>query len=557
MFYEMKVHTMTDIKILGFKTSEWVGILLVLALAFILRQLIHIRLFPDSIEYLTFARNVLSGIHSTGDVSLIKYKWSPLYPHLVALLSFGNPGSLHLAEVARQVSIFAGSLLAVPLYFLARKLVGTGAALVAALLCAITPEFLYYSGAVLTESLSTFLVICGLLALWSIQTKTRPLYFHIFPGLLLGYTFLARHALIGYFGLALAWILIHGFVKRQHLFKVIAPRLALLIAGFVIAISPQVLYLKSQTGNWTMVVDVSAKPTESAKSAGTDLRYTLTGESIHSLTPDATRFHWEVPSPDGGMLSTIIKDPGGFLGAYFKTVFGGYLPDTYPLPYPPLILILSAIGVIGLITSRNFPTLAFVFWNFAGYYLFLSLFHNMRDRYMFPAFPMLLILAGAGAVWIASLAGNLIGRNSEDIKSKVHNLALAIIIVITIGAVMPRSVKLIKIQNTKADMSFFVNIGKDIGSRIEPGSTIFDRTPHIPFFAGGNRTTMPYAPVEDVLTFARARGVKYWVVSSMYVPRLRPQFASLLNPNNRVEGLVPVAVYGNSPANRIIVYRIF
>ena len=121
---------------------------------YLVRQMIEVRLFPDSIDYLTFARNILSGIHNTGNISfLVSFRRPPLYPLLIALFSGGNSSPLFLAEVARQISIFFGALITIPIYFLAKKMVSQKAAAFAVVMAVLLPEFVYYSGAVLAETM--------------------------------------------------------------------------------------------------------------------------------------------------------------------------------------------------------------------------------------------------------------------------------------------------------------------------------------------------------------------------------------------------------------------
>ena len=137
--------------------DEFIFLILSFFVALILRELIVVRLFPDSINYLTFARNILSGIHHAGDVSfLVSFRRPPLYPHLIAFFSWGSHAPVLFAEVGRQISIVSGSLLVLPLYFLTRKMVNKDAAFFSVVLMVLLSEFVYYSGAVLTEALCTF-----------------------------------------------------------------------------------------------------------------------------------------------------------------------------------------------------------------------------------------------------------------------------------------------------------------------------------------------------------------------------------------------------------------
>lgn len=538
--------------------SEWGILAFAFLFAFILRQALYVRLFPDSIQYLTFARNILSGIHHTGDISLLRYKWSPLYPHLVALFSLGNFEPAFLAEVGRQVSILTGCLLIFPIYFLTRNIFGKTAASMSALLVILTPEFIYYSSAVLTESLSILFVALSMFILYVTTKKQFSPLLCLILGIFLGLAFLSRHATIGYLFIALLWCFSSWVLKRRTKnssvsFKTITIAGFLVLLGFFLIISPQIFYLHSKTGKWALVIDPSTDPFKRLSIAGEDQRYTKEYESRYEgLTRNAENFFWEVEKPPG-LLTTAVKYPVPFFKAYIKTVVSGYLPDTYPLPYPLIVLLFTAAGIIVLIITRRFKIFFFFLWSFGGYYFFLALFHNMRDRYMFLAYPVILIVAGGGASAVARLVPKLF-KNTQTSR-KAGWAASTAIIVLCVALLLPASAGLIKKQNAMANIDLFMRLGNDLSQRIQKNALIFDRTPHLAYFAGGISTSVPYSSIENVIKFGRNRGVRYWIVSSGYVPWLRPQFKTLLKPSNKYEGLRTVAVY-MSDKYRVIVYEI-
>jgi hypothetical protein len=526
--------------------------------ALILREFSQVRLFPDSIEYLSFAQNILEGLHHNGDITLARYRRPPLYSHLVALFSMGEAMPAFLADVGRQVSVFAGALLVLPLYFLGRQTMGKTASVAAVLLAAITPELLYYSGAVLTESLATLLVSVSMYILWLGCCRRSSKVLPFLLGCSLGLGFLSRHLVIGYLCIALAWLTYSSLIARRsdksgiRPFKRIGAECLILLAGFFLTVSPQILYLHSETGRWALAVDPFSISREHVARAGEDIRYTNAYERIVSLTSDAERYLWEVEESPG-LLSTIVNHPRQYAKAYVATLFRGYLPDTYPLPYPTIILVLALLGVVGLVKERKFNELLFCLWGFGGYYLFLALFLNMRDRYMFTSYPLVLLVAGAGAStavkWFCCFV------KEENQKKRVQLLAKGFMLCLVAAILVPSSAALIKEQKKRASSQFFQSAGRILSKRIEKNAVMFDRTPHLAYFSGGIKTSPPYAEIKDILHFARKRGVSYWVVSSIYVPRLRPQYAPLLNPSRHHDGLKPVAVYDGKEF-MIIVYRI-
>jgi 4-amino-4-deoxy-L-arabinose transferase-like glycosyltransferase len=438
-------------------------------------------------------------------------------------------------------------------------MLGKTAAAAAVSLAVITPEFLYYSGAVLTESLATLFVFTSMLILWALCSKRAGNFLSLLLGWSLGLGFLSRHLIIGYLAIALVWFVYSRLISSRSTKgnTVLARRMGIpalmVLAGFFLTVSPQVLYLHSETGRWALAMDPLCISAKNVAKAGEDIRYTKTYEAATSLTPDVKRYLWEVEKSPG-LLSTIANQPRGYLKAYVATLLRGYLPDTYPLPYPMIILILARIGLIGLAKERKFNELLFNMWGFAGYYLFLTLFLNTRDRYMFPAYPFLLLAAGAGAAAVVKLPSYFIREEVQ--KTRVQWAGKVILFGFILAFLLPASAVLIKKQNALANTEFFERLGRHLSKKIEKGAVIFSRTPHLPYFSGGITASPPYAEIDDVLHFARKRGVEYWVVSSSYVPRLRPQFFPLLNPDRDHKGLMPVAVYKGSSEWTIVVYRI-
>lgn len=529
-------------------------------IAFYLRELVHVRLFPDSAQYLTFARNILSGIHNTGGEisSLAKYRRPPLYPHLIALFSLGNTLPLFLSEIGRQISVFSGAILVVPLYFLGRMIRGKATGVILVLFVLINPDFLYYSGTVLTESLATLILTLSMILLVMITRKggNKPLCF--FLGVFLGLAFLAKHSLIGYLPIFIFYFVIaHFFTRNRPSFSkliagIIIPVL-LIVVGFFFAISPQSIYLHSETGKWAFAIDPNAMNLESLNRQGEDIRYTENYEALESLTSDGESLLNEASGASG--LFSIIKDyPVEYIKAYLTTVSRGYLPDTYPLPYPGILLFLVLIGIIGLIGERKYSDLIFCLCGFAGFYLFLCLFLNIRDRHMFPAYPFLLLMAAIGVDMVASFFKSLLqkisqtARLADTIRPLVYGL-------ICIFLLLPGG-EIIKAHSSEVNINFSSAIGMAISEKIEKNALVFDRSPLIPYLAGAIFVGVPYADPQEVIKYAQKKGIDYWIVDTSYVPRLRPQFEELLSGDNNYKGIKPILFLQLPKAKfRLIVYK--
>ncbi len=538
----------------------------VLAVAFILRQQLYVRLFPDSFSYLTFARNIWSGIHHTGELTIASYRRPPLYPHLIAFFSFGDLSSLNLVEVGRQISIAFGTLLLIPLYFLGRKFYGPTAALFATALAALVPEFLYYSGTVLTESLAAFLVLVNLLVLWVLcsqrelwdPAKRTVLYgILFFLGGILGISFLARHASIGFVPISLVLLAVTVFTDQGmptflgRVRTVVVVSLVVL-AGYLVAVSPQVFYLHGETGRWAMAIDPTGIEHNLAV-AGAETRYTDAYESLDAITEDGLQYRWE-REPEIGLGAIIARNPVQYLRAYLATLWRGFLPDTYPLPYPAVVLFFVLVGGIGLAVKRRFAALFFSLWVYGGYYFFIALFLNFRDRHMFPVLPVILLVAGVGLAKSMDVICGCV--KNEDLRRRVTPVLRGVLLAGVFLVFFPKALALMDDVNDTNSLVMLEQVGGEIAGHVEKDAVFFDRTAGFTFFSGGLWAAVPYAEIDEVVRFARERGVGYWIVSRFYVPELRPQFLPLLDPSLRHQGLEPITQFNSGEEVFFVVYRI-
>jgi hypothetical protein len=547
-------------------SSGWVREGTILAfftlIALIFRQTVYVILYTDSIQYLAFAKNVLSGIHYGADLSIARYRLPPLYPHVIAFFSSEKYDLFKLIETGRQVSIIAGSLTVIPLYLLARRMFGIWAAIVSSFLLLLAPEFLYYSGSVLTESIAALFIVTSILFLWLATEKESHLSHYVLLGVFLGLAFLTRHAAIGFLGLSLIWILANNLVEigAGKIVKSVSAwtlPVVLVMAGFLAVNSPQVFYLHSETGRWSLTGFFFADPSSNSQNAAINMPFTEKAGGESSLALDGRKSVLE--DEESSALSPaityhvnrIIDKPIPFIKNYIKVLFNGYRQDTRPLPYPGIILFLALSGFLILAFKRETKKILFLSWIFGGFFLFLALFGTPPDRYMFPVFPILLIIAGGGAALLAQQTSKLAQRKGFTFLTEP--VFICVIIVSTFTFLFPAATTLIKSVNSAYNMGYYRAMQDELSPKIEPGAYIFDRNPHRAFFGGGYFVRTPDTSIKEVIKSGQSRGVRYWIVSSDYVGELYSQFLSLLtNPENYRDYLKPLGVYGNEEERTIL-----
>lgn len=216
--------------------------------AFLLRFVLLWRLehviSPDGVAYVELGQNLIRGNFHQG----LSTYFPPLYPLLVGFSSlfFGD------AEFAgRMVSVVAGSLLVIPAYALINNWYGERTARLGACLIALHPVLVYYSTVLLTESIYTLLFTCGVLAGWSALSGGRART-HALAGALFGACYLLKPEAAGFLLLLLIPILCAKLFRPSVSYKISVRNTLLLWAGFLLLALPYLIYLRSETGAWTI-----------------------------------------------------------------------------------------------------------------------------------------------------------------------------------------------------------------------------------------------------------------------------------------------------------------
>lgn len=178
--------------------------------------------------------------------------WTPVYPILIGIVSFFT-NSLTLPSTI--VSILAGSL-AIPLfYFFVKQSYGQREALIAAVLAVFYPHLVNSSVfEVGSENIYLLWIVGSLFFGWkALQNNNVKNY--LLTGVLLGLAYLTRPEAFAYPFYFAALACVKNLIEKTLVSRGILLRIAVLILGFTVLATPYILYLKSETGIWT----VSAK----------------------------------------------------------------------------------------------------------------------------------------------------------------------------------------------------------------------------------------------------------------------------------------------------------
>lgn len=194
----------------------------------------------DGYYYGVLGKNLISGRFDEG----LSTYWPPLYPLLVGISSlfFSDP-----KFAASFVSVVAGSLLIIPVYFLIKEFYGKKAAPMGAFLVIVYPSLVVYSSVFLTEATYTLLFTTGILTGWFAITREKGLWF-ILTGLLFAACYLVKPEAFAFIGLVLVLVLSATLLRRKLRLTRTYSHLSLLLIGFVVLSFPYLLYLHEKIG---------------------------------------------------------------------------------------------------------------------------------------------------------------------------------------------------------------------------------------------------------------------------------------------------------------------
>ena len=130
----------------------------------------------------------------------------PGYYYFLASI-YAVAGHSYLA--VRIVQAFVDTLTCLLIYLLGKLIFGEAAGLLAATLAAVYPPLIFYTGVLLTETVSTFLLTGTALLLLHVRTRQLSRYmFLILAGLLLGLAIITRSVLLTTVPFVLIWLLV-------------------------------------------------------------------------------------------------------------------------------------------------------------------------------------------------------------------------------------------------------------------------------------------------------------------------------------------------------------
>jgi 4-amino-4-deoxy-L-arabinose transferase-like glycosyltransferase len=301
--------------------KEWQTVLLLTVVGFAYRGL-HFVLFANMIipEH-DATRNIMLGRNfASGNLyGVLDDYWPPLYPILLGIMTY-VVNDLVLPAII--ISTVAGSL-AIPLtYYFVKRSYSRREAVIAAVIAIFSPYLINSVFALGSENIYLLCILGALITGWKGWVKGSAIYYFV-TGILLGLAYLTRPEAIGYpiffIALAIAKSLWQKLPARKMLVQIAA-----VFIGFALLSTPYILYLRSETGSWT----ISGKTRQNLAS----------GIFSEEVTQRETDQFGSEPRTEGPTVKAIVVN---FI-ENMREVQGGIVQL-----FPILLLVLAGLGIFG------------------------------------------------------------------------------------------------------------------------------------------------------------------------------------------------------------------
>lgn len=558
--------------------------LLALGLRLALSQMDRV-VWGDEPFYLWLGRNWIEGrgFTFTGHPDV---HHGPLYPWLVGLLY----AVTHDLALASEIwyAVF-GSLLVLPVYALGRDIYDGREApvarmgLIASMLTAVCPALTVsiLNWGTLTEPVYLFFVYVAIWAVartlspcWAtlrlpaespgdIKGRHEPLGAYALAGVALGLAYLARPEAFTYFVLLGAFVVVMRLLFWRRRLGAFSLGLVLYVLGFGLAFGPYAYYTYLNTGAWMVSEKVGV-----AYLTGIGLAHGDTAafdRSTWGLDASGTEtFFFSPDSYNVSMTQLILADPRTFVSIlYMNTVrFIQVLIDWTVIPQ-----LLLPFVVLGLLargwTRERAAREVFLFTSMVPVASFLLFF--IQARYIVPVVPVFLLWSALGLLvmgrWLSGTVAALVAPgfaaapardNGSALKGhRVIEIAPALVLALVLLVAHPLVLE--RVTDVGSVRPEHKVLGEQLATELDRDTVMMCRYPAIAFHADTAWVPTPNATWEQVLDYARSKGVDVFCIDEREL-RYRPQFQGLVS-GDHVPPELTLRYAINGGGERLVVYE--
>ena len=515
----------------------------------------------DAVPYIDQAKNFIEGRFERLDYSQttgLEYSYHPLYPFLTAVL-YKCINSYEIS--AKIVSIIMGVSLVVAVYMFGKRIFDSRIAFLCGILVAFHPYAARLSAEILSESTYFFCFVLAIGLGYIAVNNFRPLYY-VGTGVSSALAYLTRPEgvgvlfIVGFFtifwkisGLKVSW--------SRRLWC-----LAVMLLAFSFLASPYIIYIKKQTGYWTLT-----KKKNLTELLGFE-NITQRAASIADNT-DEDKGKSEV------INETIRAKPlRKIWDIDYKKCFNTlcFMISKFVSTYHPLLFLFMVVGLIkckkipgsgkpgvylGLILAFYLSILYALTFVFSG-----EDFYYLSRRHLMPLVIPTMFCSAIGVQTLCDWLPARLLRSGGEKKSAFQsignnkflnlNLSIHVILpVVILCLLLPKTLKFHRIERIGT---------KEAGYWLKDNAhntpaVIMGISPRIAYYAGGKHVYIDPGSYSEVITHARSSGVNYIEVYKENIARICPDFFESINSED-VELVYQHTYKGKSEDLNLLLYKV-
>jgi 4-amino-4-deoxy-L-arabinose transferase-like glycosyltransferase len=497
------------------RSTAHLPLLLIVLLAFALRLLTAIFLTGsidyEGAEYARIAENLLNGTGYVGMIQGTELKFPPLFPFLIASVSLLTR-SPELA--GRLVSATMGSLLVLPIFYITVRLYGRKVAYIAAVLIACHPLLVGYASTVFVETTYMALLFSGVY--WSLQCLNGAGRSFVLAGIFFGLAYLARPEAALYPFLTVFLLVIGTLVMNRPAVRHITVRCGLLLGAFLLLVSPYVVWLSANAGEFRWEGKTAINyPVSLADADGMN-----TGKLEWAITPNLeeagilNRSNASVIASTHFTFRDLIRiaafNGGRNLPLILKSISSGLFLGS------PLLFGLAVLGLLRKPWNRDaIITQVYLIFVCLGVPILatLSIFY-VDQRFILSVLPIMIIWASNGISQLSEWASTTVRRAGTEARTgrKVG---------VAVGLIASATLLLAALAGVRGvgDLTTFdyqsrplKQVGRWLDTLLPGPKVIMDSSTVVAFNAGASFVEFPYAAASTALKYIEKKRVNFIVL---------------------------------------------
>ena len=508
---------------------DWIWLILIVAGAIIFRLILMTKAYAVGFDEVNYLKLAASG-HINGLNHVLHTYWSPFYPLAVTLFSYIIP-NYELA--GKLMSILSASFIIVPLFFFVKEHFDKRTAFGASLLIAFFTYLAIFSIYAQTEFVYSFVAIAGIISGWyALQNKNIIL--SLITGIFFGLAYLTRPEGLGFeltfVGVTLV-ILLARLVQRSGIASYIII-LVISSIGFMAVSLPYLIYLREETGQWTISTKGAANQqgeiyVQNMDQFDEDPHNCLSKDNKVLLQDDIYHLGTFLKSIKNDEKANIEISYSAFLEKVFENYYKILTEDLTKVLTIPLLLLLGIGLFVDPWTKKksliNLYLLSYIvfFW-----FVLIPAFH-ITLRYFVPLIPISLIWAAAGANkvidWLSGTLKIAMNGLKDNFSFRILSTVLIILFIFG-GSILPEFGKHMRKSADSTDEWDPCIEQKKAGLWLKENGikspVIMAKNHAVSFYAGNyeikESVTIPYNSIDRVLEYGRYRGVSYIVLNDRY-----------------------------------------